>query len=43
MMSALKLLTEWCPLNLDSSSINESRDKNNGKLIRMVEFIQSLS
>jgi hypothetical protein len=32
-MSDLKLLTEWCPLNLDSSSINESRDKNNGKLI----------
>ena len=32
-MTALKLLTEWCPLNLDSSSINESRSANNGKLI----------
>ncbi len=32
-MSNLKLLTEWCPLNLDANSINESRDKNGGKLI----------
>ena len=32
-MSNLKLLTEWCPLNLDASSINESRTKNGGKLI----------
>jgi hypothetical protein len=32
-MSNLKLLTEWCPLNLDKESINESKIQNGGRLI----------
>ena len=32
-MSNLKLLTEWCPLNLDKEAINESRRQHGGKLI----------
>ena len=32
-MSKLKLLTEWCPLTLDTTTINESREKNGGKLV----------
>jgi hypothetical protein len=32
-MSNLKLLTEWCPLSIDSETINESKLKNGGKLV----------